>query len=101
MLIGPNGSTFPVVMVLLLVVWMKFIGVKLQNNPKLANQLVILVSKTQWRGEVAQEMANCIGREYVLAITLLSQIVKKMQVRRRSLSFGKSKALMSLNMRKF
>ncbi len=46
--------------------------------PKLANQLVILVTKTQWRGEVAQEMQNCIGREYVLAYNSLSQIVKKM-----------------------
>ncbi len=34
--------------------------------PNLANQLVVLVTKTQWRGEVAQEMANYIGREYIL-----------------------------------
>lgn len=34
--------------------------------PKLANQLIVLVSKTQWRGEVAEEMADRIGREYVL-----------------------------------
>ena len=34
--------------------------------PQLANQLVVLVTKTQWRGEVAEEMANHIGREYVL-----------------------------------
>jgi DNA sulfur modification protein DndD len=34
--------------------------------PKLANQLVVLATKTQWRGEVAAEMADRIGREYVL-----------------------------------
>jgi DNA sulfur modification protein DndD len=34
--------------------------------PKLANQLVVLVTKTQWRGEVAEEMTNCVGRQYVL-----------------------------------
>jgi DNA sulfur modification protein DndD len=34
--------------------------------PKLANQLVVLVTKTQWRGEVEKEMKHRIGREYVL-----------------------------------
>jgi DNA sulfur modification protein DndD len=34
--------------------------------PKLANQLVVLVTKTQWRGEVAEEMTHRIGRQYVL-----------------------------------
>ncbi len=34
--------------------------------PKIANQLVILVTKTQWRGEVETEIASKIGREYVL-----------------------------------
>jgi DNA sulfur modification protein DndD len=34
--------------------------------PKLANQLIVLVTKTQWRGEVAEEMTNCVGRQYVL-----------------------------------
>jgi DNA sulfur modification protein DndD len=28
--------------------------------------LVVLVTKTQWRGEVAIEMEYCTGREYVL-----------------------------------
>jgi len=37
-----------------------------RSLPTLANQLVVLVSKTQWRGEVAEEMANYIGRQYVL-----------------------------------
>ncbi|NEP44574.1 MAG: ATP-binding protein, partial [Okeania sp. SIO2H7] len=31
-----------------------------------ANQLIVLVTKTQWRGEVAEEMADYIGKEYVL-----------------------------------
>jgi len=37
-----------------------------RSLPSLANQLVVLVSKTQWRGEVAQEMHDYIGRQYVL-----------------------------------
>jgi DNA sulfur modification protein DndD len=37
-----------------------------RSLPTLANQLVVLVSKTQWRGEVAEEMAKYIGRQYVL-----------------------------------
>jgi DNA sulfur modification protein DndD len=34
--------------------------------PMLADQLVVLVTKTQWRGEVESEMEPYIGREYVL-----------------------------------
>jgi DNA sulfur modification protein DndD len=34
--------------------------------PQLANQLIVLVSKTQWRGEVEEEIASRIGKEYVL-----------------------------------
>ena len=34
--------------------------------PALADQLVVLVTKTQWRGEVEAEMTHYIGREYVL-----------------------------------
>ncbi len=37
-----------------------------RSIPQLANQLVILATKTQWRGEVATEMEKYIGREYVL-----------------------------------
>ncbi len=33
----------------------------------LANQLVVLVSKTQWRDEVEKEMNELIGRMYVLS----------------------------------
>lgn len=68
MLMGPDSSTFPVVMDSpfgsLDEIYRRQIA---KTIPKLANQLVVLVTKTQWRGEVAQEMANCIGREYVLS----------------------------------
>ncbi|MBK1988911.1 AAA family ATPase [Sphaerospermopsis aphanizomenoides BCCUSP55] len=37
-----------------------------QTIPKLANQLVVLVTKTQWRVEVEEEIIDRIGREYVL-----------------------------------
>ncbi len=66
-LMGPDSSTFPIVMDSpfgsLDEIYRKQIANKL---PKLANQLVILVTKTQWRGEVAKEMESCTGREYVL-----------------------------------
>ena len=65
---GPDSSTFPVVIDCpfgsLDVIYRRQIA---KIIPKLANQLVVLVTKTQWRGEVAQEMQNYIGREYVLA----------------------------------
>lgn len=66
-LMGPDSSTFPIVMDSpfgsLDEIYRRQIAKKL---PKLANQLVVLVTKTQWRGEVAEEMANYMGREYVL-----------------------------------
>ncbi|WP_293337948.1 AAA family ATPase [Microcoleus sp. CAWBG58] len=66
-LMGPDSSTFPIVMDSpfgsLDEIYRKQIANKL---PKLANQLIVLVTKTQWRGEVAQEMENAIGKEYVL-----------------------------------
>jgi DNA sulfur modification protein DndD len=63
----PDSNTFPIVMD-------SPFG-SLDNNyrrqiaktiPQLANQLIVLVTKTQWRGEVEEEMAKRIGREYVL-----------------------------------
>jgi DNA sulfur modification protein DndD len=38
-----------------------------RSLPQLANQLVVLVSKTQWRGEVEKEMDELIGKMYVLS----------------------------------
>jgi DNA sulfur modification protein DndD len=37
-----------------------------KSIPQLANQLVVLVTKTQWRGELEEEISHYIGREYVL-----------------------------------
>ena len=37
-----------------------------QILPQLANQLVVLVTKTQWRDEVETEMQPKIGRQYIL-----------------------------------
>jgi DNA sulfur modification protein DndD len=66
-LMGPDSSTFPIVMDSpfgsLDEIYRKQIANKI---PKLANQLIVLVTKTQWRGEVAREMESCTGREYVL-----------------------------------
>ena len=63
----PDSSTFPIVMD------SPFGSLDESNRrqiakviPRLANQLVVLVTKTQWRGEVATEMADRIGKEYVL-----------------------------------
>jgi len=67
LLMGPDSSTFPIVMNSpfgsLDEIYRRQIAKKI---PTLANQLVVMVSKTQWRGEVAEEMANYIGREYIL-----------------------------------
>jgi len=67
-LMGPDSSTLPVVMDSpfgsLDEIYRRQIA---RTIPRLANQLVVLVTKTQWRGEVAQEMAARIGREYVLS----------------------------------
>jgi DNA sulfur modification protein DndD len=67
MLMLPESSTFPIVMDSpfgsLDEISRRHIA---QTIPKLANQLIVLVTKTQWRGEVESEMADRIGREYVL-----------------------------------
>jgi len=66
-LMGPDSSTFPIVMDSpfgsLDEIYRRQIA---KTLPQLANQLVVLVTKTQWRGEVDEEMANHIGRQYVL-----------------------------------
>lgn len=63
----PDSSTFPIVMDSpfgsLDEIYRRQIA---KTIPQLANQLVVLVTKTQWRGEVADEMENRIGKEYVL-----------------------------------
>jgi DNA sulfur modification protein DndD len=66
-LMGPDSSTFPIVMDSpfgsLDEIYRRQIA---KTLPRLANQLVVLVTKTQWKGEVAQEMVNHVGKEYVL-----------------------------------
>lgn len=66
-LIAPDSSTFPMVMDSpfgsLDEVYRRQVAKAL---PKLANQLVVLVTKTQWRGEVEAEMKASIGKQYVL-----------------------------------
>jgi DNA sulfur modification protein DndD len=37
-----------------------------QILPQLANQLIVLVTKTQWRDEVETEMQSKIGKQYIL-----------------------------------
>ncbi|MEH1862943.1 MAG: AAA family ATPase [Nostoc sp.] len=67
MMMIPDSSTFPIVMD-------SPFGSLDENSrrhiaktiPQLANQLIVLVTKTQWRGEVEAEMTERIGREYVL-----------------------------------
>jgi DNA sulfur modification protein DndD len=66
-LIGHDSSTFPIIMDSpfgsLDEIYRRHVA---NVIPSLANQLVVLVTKTQWRGEVAEEMQRYIGKEYVL-----------------------------------
>ena len=66
-LMGPDSSTFPVVMDSpfgsLDRIYRRQVA---KAIPELANQLIILATKTQWRGEVEAETADHIGQEYVL-----------------------------------
>ncbi|MBD2576596.1 AAA family ATPase [Oscillatoria sp. FACHB-1406] len=66
-LMAPDSSTFPIVMDSpfgsLDEIYRRQVA---KIVPQLANQLAILVTKTQWRGEVEREVASYIGREYVL-----------------------------------
>lgn len=66
-LVGYDSSTFPVVMDSpfgsLDRIYRRQVA---KAIPQLANQLIILVTKTQWQGEVETETSPLIGREYVL-----------------------------------
>lgn len=66
-LMGIDSSTFPIVMDSpfgsLDEIYRRQVA---KAIPQLANQLVILVTKTQWRGEVATETYPYIGKQYVL-----------------------------------
>ncbi|MGK7897755.1 MAG: AAA family ATPase [Xenococcus sp. (in: cyanobacteria)] len=67
-LIGPDSSTFPIVMDSpfgsLDQIYRQQVA---KAIPQLANQLIILVTQTQWRGEVATEIDQLTGTKYVLA----------------------------------
>ena len=66
-LIGPDSSTFPIVMDSPFGSLDQIYRTQVAKAiPKLANQLVILVTKTQWRGEVAGEIADLTEKQYVL-----------------------------------
>ncbi|VEP14049.1 conserved hypothetical protein [Hyella patelloides LEGE 07179] len=66
-LIGLDSSTFPIVMDSpfgsLDETYRKQVA---EAIPQLANQLIVLVTKTQWRGEVANTISDRISQEYVL-----------------------------------
>jgi DNA sulfur modification protein DndD len=66
-LIGIDSSTFPVVMDSpfgsLDEIYRRQVA---KSIPQLANQLVILATQTQWRQEVETEIADYLGKEYVL-----------------------------------
>jgi DNA sulfur modification protein DndD len=68
LVMGPNSSTFPVVMDSpfghLDEIHRRQVA---RLFPLLANQLLVIASETQWRGEVEQEMQPRVGKEYVLA----------------------------------
>lgn len=66
-LVGIDSSTFPIVMDSpfgsLDEIYRRQVA---KSLPQLANQLIILVTKTQWRGEVEQETQPYLGRQYIL-----------------------------------
>jgi DNA sulfur modification protein DndD len=66
LVMGPDSSTFPMVMDSpfgsLDEIYRRQVA---KLIPQLANQLVVMASKTQWRVEVADEMTPRMGKEYV------------------------------------
>ncbi len=67
MLMMPDSNTFPIVMDSPFgSLDNKYRRQIAKTIPQLANQLIVLVTQTQWRGEVEEEMGKRIGREYVL-----------------------------------
>lgn len=66
-LMGYDSSTFPIVMDSpfgsLDQIYRRQVA---KAIPQLANQLIILVTKTQWQGEVEQETQSLLGKQYVL-----------------------------------
>jgi DNA sulfur modification protein DndD len=66
-LMGPDSSTFPIVMDSPFGSLDRIYRQQVARSiPQLANQLIILATKTQWRGEVETAITDRLGREYVL-----------------------------------
>jgi DNA sulfur modification protein DndD len=67
LLIGPESNTFPIVMDSPFGSLDRISRRQIAKIlPQLANQLVVLVTKTQWRDEVETEMQPKIGKQYLL-----------------------------------
>jgi DNA sulfur modification protein DndD len=67
LLVVPESNTFPIVMDSPFGSLDRISRRQIaQILPQLANQLVVLVTKTQWRDEVETEMQPKIGRQYLL-----------------------------------
>lgn len=67
LLIAPESNTFPIVMDSPFGSLDRISRRQIAKIlPQLANQLVVLVTKTQWRDEVETEMQPKIGRQYLL-----------------------------------
>ena len=67
LLIAPESNTFPIVMDSPFGSLDRISRRQIaQILPQLANQLIVLVTKTQWRDEVETEMQPKIGRQYLL-----------------------------------
>jgi DNA sulfur modification protein DndD len=67
LLIGPESNTFPIVMDSPFGSLDRISRRQIAKIlPQLANQLIVLVTKTQWRDEVETEMQPKIGRQYLL-----------------------------------
>jgi DNA sulfur modification protein DndD len=67
LVMGPDSSTFPLVMDSpfgsLDEIYRRQVA---KLIPELANQVIVLATKTQYRGEVAEETRSRLGRQYVL-----------------------------------
>ncbi|MGA0197796.1 MAG: ATP-binding protein, partial [Prochlorotrichaceae cyanobacterium] len=67
LLMGPDSGSFPIVMDSPFGSLDKLYRRQVSRAlPKLVNQLVVLVSPTQWQGEVEEELKPYIGKQYVL-----------------------------------
>ncbi|MGK7906039.1 MAG: AAA family ATPase [Synechococcus sp.] len=88
LLVAPESGTFPVVMDspfgTLDELYRRQVA---RLIPKLANQVVVLASKTQWRGEVEKEMEKQIAREYVLSFNSTKQDGERDEIERQGESY--------------